>query len=108
MTLTQQIITIGACVLGTVFMRAIPFAVFSSKKPTPKFIRYLGAALPAAIFGMLVVYCLKGVSLTAAPHGIPELIAICAVVGIHLWRRNMLLSIFSGTVLYMLLVQLVF
>lgn len=108
MTLTQQIITVAMCVLGTVFMRAIPFAVFSSKKPTPKFIKYLGAVLPAAIFGMLVVYCLKGVTLFAAPHGIPELIAICAVVGIHLWRRNMLLSIFSGTALYMLLVQLVF
>ena len=108
MTLTQQIITIGMCVIGTLFMRALPFAVFSSKKPTPKFIRYLGAALPAAIFGMLVVYCLKGVSLLSAPHGVPELIAIAAVVGIHLWRRNTLLSIFSGTVIYMLLVQLVF
>ena len=108
MTLTQQIITIGMCVIGTLFMRALPFAVFSSKKPTPKFIRYLGAALPAAIFGMLVVYCLKGVSLLSAPHGMPELIAIAAVVGIHLWRRNTLLSIFSGTVIYMLLVQLVF
>ena len=108
MTLTQQIITIGMCVIGTLFMRALPFAVFSSKKPTPKFIQYLGVALPAAIFGMLVVYCLKGVSLASAPHGIPELIAISAVVGIHLWRRNTLLSIFSGTVIYMLLVQLVF
>lgn len=108
MTLTQQIITIGMCVIGTLFMRALPFAVFSSKKPTPKFIQYLGVALPAAIFGMLVVYCLKGVSLASAPHGIPELIAISAVVGIHLWRRNTLLSIFSGTVIYMMLVQLVF
>ena len=108
MTLTQQIITVGMCVIGTLFMRALPFAVFSSKKPTPKFIQYLGVALPAAIFGMLVVYCLKGVSLASAPHGIPELIAISAVVGIHLWRRNTLLSIFSGTVIYMLLVQLVF
>ena len=108
MTLTQQIITVSMCVLGTIFMRAFPFFVFSSKKPTPKFIQYLGVALPAAIFGMLVVYCLKGVSLLAAPHGLPELIAICAVVGIHLWRRNMLLSIFTGTALYMILVQLVF
>ena len=108
MTLTQQIITVGMCVIGTLFMRALPFAVFSSKKPTPKFIQYLGVALPAAIFGMLVVYCLKEVSLASAPHGIPELIAISAVVGIHLWRRNTLLSIFSGTVIYMLLVQLVF
>ena len=108
MTLTQQIIIIAMCVLGTLIMRALPFFVFSSKRPTPNIIKYLGVALPAAIFGMLVVYCLKGVSVLTAPHGIPELIAICAVVGIHLWRRNMLLSIFSGTALYMLLVQLVF
>ena len=108
MTATQQIITVAMCVLGTLIMRALPFAVFSSKKPTPKFIQYLGMALPAAIFGMLVVYCLKGVTLLSAPHGLPELIAICAVVGIHLWRRNMLLSIFSGTAIYMVLIQFVF
>ena len=108
MTLTQQIITISMCVIGTLVMRALPFAVFSSKKPTPKFVQYLGIALPAAIFGMLVVYCLKGVTLLTAPHGIPELIAIGAVVGIHLWRRNMLLSIFSGTAIYMVLIQFVF
>ena len=108
MTATQQIITVAMCVLGTLIMRALPFAVFSSKKPTPRFIQYLGMALPAAIFGMLVVYCLKGVTLLSAPHGLPELIAICAVVGIHLWRRNMLLSIFSGTAIYMVLIQFVF
>lgn len=108
MTLTQQIITISMCVIGTLVMRVLPFAVFSSKKPTPKFVQYLGIALPAAIFGMLVVYCLKGVTLLTAPHGIPELIAIGAVVGIHLWRRNMLLSIFTGTAIYMVLIQFVF
>ena len=108
MTLTQQIIIIAMCVLGTLAMRAIPFLVFSSKKPTPEFIKYLGVALPAAIFGMLVVYCLGGVTLLAAPHGLPELIALSAVVGIHLWRRNMLLSIFVGTAIYMLLIQFVF
>ena len=108
MTLTQKIIIIAMCVLGTLIMRALPFLVFSSKKPTPKIIKYLGAVLPAAIFGMLVVYCLKGVSLLSAPHGLPELIAISAVVGIHIWRRNMLLSIFVGTALYMTLIQFVF
>ena len=108
MTLTQQIITVAMCVIGTLLMRALPFLVFSSEKPTPKLLGYLGAVLPAAVFGMLVVYCLKGVDLSLASHGLPELIAICAVVGIHLWRRNMLLSIFSGTALYMVLVQLVF
>ena len=108
MTLTQQIITVAMCVIVTLFMRALPFAVFSSKKPTPKFLQYLGVALPAAIFGMLVVYCLKNTSIFSGAHGLPELIAICAVVGIHLWRRNMLLSIFTGTALYMILIQFVF
>ena len=108
MTLTEQIITISMCVLGTLLMRALPFLVFSSDKPTPKFIKYLGGALPAAIFAMLVVYCLKSVSIIDGSHGLPELIAISAVVGVHLWRRNTLLSILVGTVIYMLLVQLVF
>ena len=94
--------------LGTVITRALPFIVFSSKKPTPKYVQYLGKALPAAIFAMLVVYCLKSTPLLSAPHGLPELISICAVVTIHLWRKNMMLSIASGTVIYMLLVQLVF
>ena len=108
MTLTQQIITIALCVLGTMATRFLPFIVFSGNKPTPKFISYLGKALPAAIFGMLVVYCLKNVNLLAFSFGIPELIAIVFVVALHLWKRQMLLSIAGGTVLYMLLVQLVF
>ncbi|MBQ7800490.1 MAG: branched-chain amino acid transporter permease [Oscillospiraceae bacterium] len=108
MTLTQEIITIALCVLGTMATRFLPFIVFSGSKPTPKFISYLGKALPAAIFGMLVVYCLKNVNLLAFSFGLPELIAIVFVVALHLWKRQMLLSIAGGTVLYMLLVQLVF
>lgn len=108
MTLTQEIITIALCVLGTMATRFLPFIVFSGNKPTPKFISYLGKALPAAIFGMLVVYCLKNVNLLAFSFGIPELIAIVFVVALHLWKRQMLLSIAGGTVLYMLTVQLVF
>lgn len=84
------------------------FLVFSGKKETPKYIQYLGNALPAAIFGMLVVYCLKNVSILTGSHGIPELIAIAVVVALHLWKRQMLLSIAGGTVCYMLLVQFVF
>ena len=80
MTLIQQIIMIGTAVLGTVTTRALPFLVFSSKKPTPKYIQYLGKALPSAVFAMLVIYCLKNVSLLSAPHGVPEAIAILAVV----------------------------
>ena len=108
MTIPQQVITIGLCVLGTMLTRFLPFIVFSSKKPTPKYIQYLGKALPCAIFGMLVVYCLKGVSLTSGSHGIPEFIAIAVTAALHQWKDQMLLSIAGGTLCYMLLVQLVF
>lgn len=108
MTLSQQIITIALCSLGTMATRFLPFFVFSSKKPTPKYIQYLGKALPAAIFGMLVVYCLRNVSVLTGSHGLPEGIAIVVVVALHLWKRNMLLSVAGGTVCYMLLVQFVF
>lgn len=108
MTLTQQIITIALCVAGTMLTRFLPFLIFSSKKPTPAFIQYLGKALPAAIFGMLVVYCLKNVNVLGSSHGLPELIAILVTVGLHLWKRQMLLSIAGGTVCYMVLIQTLF
>lgn len=108
MTLTQRMITIGMVILGTLLTRFVPFLVFPAEKPTPQYIQYLGKVLPAAVFGLLVVYCLKNVSLFTGSHGIPELIGIAVVVGLHLWKRQMLLSIAGGTVCYMLLVQLVF
>lgn len=108
MTLNQQIITISMVILATVITRFLPFIVFPAGKETPKFIKYLGKVLPAAVFGLLVVYCLKNVSIIDGSHGIPELIAIVCVVALHLWKRQMLLSIAGGTVIYMLLVQLVF
>lgn len=108
MTMAQQIITIALCALGTMAARFLPFLVFYSKKPTPKYIQYLGNALPSAIFGMLVVYCLKNVRILSGSHGVPECISILAVAGLHLWKRQMLLSIAGGTVCYMLLVQFVF
>lgn len=108
MTLTQQIITVGMVVLGTMATRFLPFLLFPADKPTPKYIQYLGKVLPAAVFGLLVVYSLKDVSILRGSHGIPELIAIAVVVVMHLWKRQMLLSIAGGTICYMLLVQLVF
>lgn len=108
MSLWQQVVTIGVCVLATMLTRFLPFMVFSGKRPTPKYIQYLGKALPTAVFGMLVVYCLKNVSILTGSHGIPELIAIAVTVLIHLWKRKMLLSVAGGTVCYMLLVQLIF
>lgn len=108
MTLTQQLLTIGMVVLGTMLTRFLPFILFPAGKPTPKYIRYLGKVLPGAVFGLLVIYCLKDVSIFSGSHGIPELIAITLVVVLHLWKRQMLLSIAGGTVCYMLLVQFVF
>ncbi|ANU74332.1 branched-chain amino acid transporter AzlD [Blautia pseudococcoides] len=108
MTLTQQIITIGMVVLGTMLTRFLPFLLFPAGKPTPKYIQYLGRVLPASVFGLLVIYCLKNVSVFTGSHGIPELLAILLVVVLHLWKRQMLLSIAGGTVFYMILVQTVF
>lgn len=108
MTVTQQAITIAICALGTMATRFLPFLLFNGKRPTPRYVQYLGKALPSAIFGMLVVYCLKNVDILAGSHALPELIAIVVTVALHLWRRQMLLSIAGGAVCYMLLVQLVF
>ena len=94
MTLTEQLITIGMVVLGTMLTRFLPFLLFPAGKPTPKYIQYLGKVLPSAAFGMLVIYCLKDVPvLSSNSHGLPELISIVLVVLLHLWKRQMLLSI---------------
>lgn len=108
MPLWQAVVTIAAVVLGTMVTRFLPFFVFPANRPVPKYVQYLGKVLPYAVIGLLIVYCLKNVSVFSAPYGVPELIAILAVAGLHLWRKNMLLSIGGGTILYMLLVQFVF
>lgn len=108
MPLTEQIVTIAAIVVATMLTRFIPFLLFPAGKPTPKYIQYLGKVLPAAVFGLLVIYCLKDVRLFAGSHGIPELIPIALVIALHLWKKQMLVSIAGGTISYMLLVQLVF
>lgn len=108
MTLTQQLITIAMVVLGTMITRFLPFFVFPAGKNTPKYIRYLGKVLPGAVFGLLVVYCLKNVSLFQGSRGVPELISILLVILLHKWKKMMLLSIAGGTLCYMLLVQFVF
>ena len=94
-------------VLVTMLTRFLPFLVLGNRNQTPAFITWLGKVLPYAIMGMLVVYCLKGMKLLAAPHGIPEIISCAIVILLHVWKRNTLLSIVGGTVCYMLLVQLV-
>ena len=108
MTVTQQIITIGLCVLGTMLTRFLPFIVFSENRTTPEFIQYIGKYLPSAVFGMLVIYCLKNVNILQGNHGMPEFISITATVLRHLWKRQMLISIAGGTICYMLLLHFIF
>lgn len=108
MTIEQQIITIGLCVLGTMTTRFLPFIIFSENRKTPAFIQYIGKYLPSAVFGMLVIYCLKNVSFIHGNHGIPELISIFVTGALHIWKRQMLISIAGGTICYMLLMQFVF
>ncbi len=108
MSFKQQLITVAVIILATVIMRFLPFVLFPDNKPTPKFIHYLGVVLPAAVFGLLMIYALKGVDLFSGGHGIPELLAIAATAAVHLWKKQMLLSISAGTICYMLLVQFVF
>ena len=108
MTLAQQILSIAICALATRVTRFLPFLVFHEGRPTPPLVIYLGKALPSAIFAMLVVYSLRNVDVLGQSHGLPELLAIVVTVALHLWKRQMLVSIAGGTVCYMLLVQLVF
>ena len=108
MTDTFAIATIAVCALVTAGLRFLPFLIFGENRKTPEIVAYLGKVLPFAIMGMLVVYCLKDVSIISAPFGIPEAIGCATVAGLHVWKRNTLLSIGAGTIAYMLLVQFVF
>lgn len=104
----RSVIIIVLIALTTLATRAIPFILFPEGKKVPKAIEYLGKVLPPAVIGMLVVYCLKSVNPLSFPFGLPELIAGLAVVLLHIWKRNNLLSIGVGTIIYMVLVQTVF
>lgn len=108
MSTEERIIIIAMVILATMATRFLPFVVFSSGKPTPKYIQYLGKVLPSAVFGLLIIYCLKDVSVFKGNHAIPEMISAAFVVGLHVWKRQMLVSIAGGTILYMLLLQFVF
>ena len=92
----------------TALLRFLPFLIWNGKRKTPAYVLFLGKYLPYAIMGMLVVYCLKSVEITTFPHGLPELISVAAVALLHIWKKNTLLSIIGGTVLYMILIQVVF
>jgi len=108
LTPLQTFVMVLAVALGSALSRFTPFILFPQKKDPPKLITYLGRTLPPATMGLLVIFCLKGVSIATAPHGIPELIAILVITAVHIWKSNVLLSIGSGTIVYMVLVQTVF
>ena len=105
---SQALILIFIMAAITFIVRGLPFLLFPGNKETPPYIVYLGKVLPFAIIGMLVVYCLKDIQIAQAPFGIPELITTLAIVAVHVWKRNTLLSIAGGTLLYMFLVQVIF
>mgnify|MGYP000087394411 CR=1 FL=1 len=104
----QGVVTILMAVLGTGITRFLPFIVFPETKRPPRVVEYLGKVLPYAMGGLLVVYSLNNVTPFSGTHGIPEAVAIAVIVALHVWKRNMLLSIAGGTAVYMLLVQVVF
>ncbi len=104
----ESFLIILVVALVTFSTRAFPFILFPEGKEIPKVIQYIGKYLTPAIIGLLVVYCLRGTDILAYPYGIPEAIAVITVVGLHVWKRNNFLSIGVGTVLYMVLIQMVF
>lgn len=104
----RSLLIIIAVAATTFATRAIPFLLFPKGKEIPPMVQYLGKVLPPAVIGMLIIYCFKSVSVFRHPYGLPELIAAVVVIVLHVWKRNNLLSIGAGTVLYMFLVQQVF
>lgn len=106
MTLTQSILTIAICSAATMLTRFLPFIIFSGRRPTPKIVSYLGNALPGALFGMLIVYCLKDVSVLSAPFGIPEALGIAVTAILQIWKKQPLISIAGGTAVYMILIRI--
>jgi len=108
MTIIETVGFFGVIALGTFMLRAIPFVIFPENRPTPPYVQFLGKVLPYSIIGMLVVYCLRSVSLAAFPFALPEGLSILAIVILQLKVKNMLLSIGGGTVIYMILIQTIF
>ncbi len=107
-TNTQLFLFFGLVSLGTIFTRVLPFILFPENKKIPRYIKYLSDVLPYTIIGMLVIYCLKDISFNVRPYALPEIISIAVIAVLHLWKRNTLLSIGIGSVLYIVLIQYVF
>ena len=100
-----MVITVAIVVAATLLTRFSAFLIFPPGKKAPAFVQYLGKVLPAAVMGMLVVYTFKDTVVISYPYGVPELIALLVTAGMHLWKRNMFMSIGAGTIVYMLIVQ---
>ncbi len=101
---THALALIGVMALGTMALRFLPFLLFS--KGTPRVILYLGDVLPYAVMAMLVVYCLKSTDFMSASHGLPEILSVALVAGLHKWKHSTILSILAGTICYMLLIRI--
>lgn len=108
MMTTQSLIIILIVASTTLVTRILPFILFPANKKTPAFIEYLGKVLPHAVFGLLVIYCLKDVTIFISPYAIPEILSILLIILVHIWKRQTLLSIAAGTICYMVLVQTFF
>ena len=108
MNTVHSILLIAVISLVTILIRFLPFLVFQNENTMPKAFRYLGGVLPGAVMGMLAVYCFKSTVITVWPFALPEIIATAVVVALYLWKKNTLLSIAVGTILYMFLIQRVF
>lgn len=89
-------------------LTALFVVLFPEGKKRPQVIDYLSLKLPAAMMGLLVIYCLKGMDFSSAPFGAAEIIGVGVTAGLHVWKRNVLLSIAVGTAVYMLLIRFVF
>lgn len=105
MNTQQQIITIALMGLSVMLTRFLPFILFPTEKHTPRFVLFLGKYLPSAVFGMLVVYCLKDVTFLSGNHGLHQMLGILVCIVLHLWRKNMMLTIAGGTIFYMVIIQ---
>ena len=108
LSFAEQAAVIAICAAMTIATRALPFLLFGPERPMPAYVRYLGRALPAAVFALLVVYCLRHVTLFSGAHGLPEFLAVAVTAAVHLAKRNMMLSMSVGTACYMALIQFVF
>ena len=105
---THSLLLVLVMAVFTALTRFLPFIAFPEGRKKPKVIIYLGKVLPYSLIGMLVIYCFKNVSVISAPFGIPEILAAVLVAVLHIWKRNTLISVFSGVIFYMVLVQFVF